>query len=281
MIKFAYLIMAHDNQNQLISLLKLLDAAENDIYLHIDKKSKVINAEYIQKVIKNANLHIYNKFNVRWGKISQTKCQIFLLEEAIKTGHDYYHLLSGHDLPLKTNKEINVFFEKNYGKEFIHFESDDFCLKDACRYYHFNNKYIELFLLKLQKLSGLNRKLYCGANWYSITHKLAGELIQNKKLMINEVNKTLNSDEYILQTFYRRFAKGNYQLYKNTKNPNDYESVARLIDWERGNPYVWRKEDFNELVNSGRMFARKFDEKIDNEIIQMIVGYINGICAEK
>ena len=38
-MKFAYLIMAHDNMEQLLSLIKLLDWPENDIYLHIDKKN--------------------------------------------------------------------------------------------------------------------------------------------------------------------------------------------------------------------------------------------------
>lgn len=280
-MKFAYLIMAHDNTNQLITLLKLLDDAENDIYLHIDKKSKVLNENQIRYAVVKANLFVYSVFNVKWAGLSQTKCQSFLLEEAIKTEHDYYHFLSGHDLPLKTNKEINAFFQKNAGKEFIHFESDDFCLKDVCRYYHFENSVLERFFINLQKKIDIRRKLYCGANWYSITHNLATEFIKNKKKMFRIVNRTISSDEYILQTFYRRFAKGDYQLYKTTKNPYDYESVARLIDWRRGSPYVWRKEDFNELINSGRMFARKFDEKIDNEIIQMIVGYINGICAEK
>lgn len=34
----AYLIMAHKNIEQLKKLLKLLDAPDNDIFLHIDKK---------------------------------------------------------------------------------------------------------------------------------------------------------------------------------------------------------------------------------------------------
>ena len=44
----------------------------------------------------------------------------------------------------------------------------------------------------------------------------------------------------------------------------------RKIDWSRGGPYVWRKEDFEELIDSDCMFARKFDEKIDLEIIDLL-----------
>ena len=47
----AYLIMAHKNIEQLKKLLKLLDAPDNDIFLHIDKKAshlmKDINSQKI------------------------------------------------------------------------------------------------------------------------------------------------------------------------------------------------------------------------------------------
>lgn len=277
-MKFAYLIMAHDNPNQLITLIKLLDSSENDIFVHIDKKSENIDADELRRSVKNARLTVYRKYYVKWAGISQTQCQTFLLEEAVKTYHDYYHLLSGHDLPLRSNAEINKFFQENQGKEFIHFESNDYCLKENCRYYNFGEGVIARLSLIVQKKLKINRKLYCGANWYSITHSLATEFIQNKKFMLKIVRWTKSSDEYILQTFYKKFAKGNYKLFKNTDSPFDYGGTARLIDWHRGEPYVWHKEDFNELIESGRMYARKFDEKIDNEIINRVVNYIHGEC---
>ena len=44
----------------------------------------------------------------------------------------------------------------------------------------------------------------------------------------------------------------------------------RYIDWDRGNPYVFRIDDYDALMKSDCMFARKFDEKIDKEIIEKI-----------
>ena len=41
----------------------------------------------------------------------------------------------------------------------------------------------------------------------------------------------------------------------------------RLIDWERGAPYVWTIEDYEELSSSEMMFARKFDMDADERII--------------
>ena len=48
----------------------------------------------------------------------------------------------------------------------------------------------------------------------------------------------------------------------------------RFIDWNKGNPYIFRSIDFEQLMSSDRMFARKFDENRDNEIIMKLQKYI-------
>lgn len=128
-MRFAYLIMVHDSMEQLKILLHLLDHEENDIYLHIDKKSDIQEADCIGLVSK-AGIHAYKKISVYHSDISLSECELFLLREAVKQKHDYYHLISGHDLPLRKHSEIVAFFEANKGKQFIHFASEE-CQYDA------------------------------------------------------------------------------------------------------------------------------------------------------
>ena len=48
----------------------------------------------------------------------------------------------------------------------------------------------------------------------------------------------------------------------------------RFIDWERGsngNPYTFRINDFKMLQNSDALFARKFSETIDKDIIWKVI----------
>lgn len=54
MKKHAYLIIAHDNWKILEKLLILLDDKRNDIYLHIDRKSNLIN---FSNNVHNASKH--------------------------------------------------------------------------------------------------------------------------------------------------------------------------------------------------------------------------------
>ncbi|MDR2097810.1 MAG: hypothetical protein LBP37_04745 [Spirochaetaceae bacterium] len=46
----------------------------------------------------------------------------------------------------------------------------------------------------------------------------------------------------------------------------------RYVDWETGPEYprILRTHDYEKVIESGKLFARKFDEKSDREIIELI-----------
>lgn len=116
-MKFAYLIMAHNEPYVLEKLIRMLDYPDNDIYIHIDEKSQLINKDALYT--NSAHLVVIPSRNVTWGGVSQVNIVLDLLAEALKTQHDYYHLISGVDLPLKKHSDMVAFFENNNGKEFI------------------------------------------------------------------------------------------------------------------------------------------------------------------
>ena len=41
------------------------------------------------------------------------------------------------------------------------------------------------------------------------------------------------------------------------------------IDWERGNPYVWKMEDLQYLLETEHLFARKFDSQNMDVVIKI------------
>ena len=102
-MKHAFLIMAHGSLPLLRVLLSMLDDERNDIFLHIDRKSDMLDgAEPL--VLSKARLFVLEqRVDVRWGNLSQIKAEYVLFEEALKHGpYAYYHLLSGQDLPIKS-----------------------------------------------------------------------------------------------------------------------------------------------------------------------------------
>lgn len=290
-MKYAYLIMAHNDLFCLNHLLQALDDGDNAIFLHLDKKWD-INTKKIYST-QNADLHVYQKLDVRWGSFSQIQCELFLFEQAANVGFDYYHLLSGADLPLKSQSYIKKFFRYNAGKEFLFFQwydasKEDKNIIDRVNIYYFfpfkqrrKNYLLNLVLSRVQKNIVKRRKnlvIYKGANWCSVTHKFVKCLLSEKKWIYTVFSHGLCVDELYKQTIYMKYAN-QFKLYK--KIPNDSHTIMRYIDWNRGAPYVWRSCDFSELIDSDFLFARKFDSNIDADIIEKITQFTESNEIDK
>ena len=109
-MSIAIMVLVHQNENQANRLIKHLSKGF-DIYVHIDKKSSL-------KIENTDNIFVYKKYKVYWGSLNIVMATLHLMEEAYKKGYDRYILISGMDLPIKTNKEIVEFF-KNNNNEYI------------------------------------------------------------------------------------------------------------------------------------------------------------------
>ena len=286
MKKHAYLIMAHTQPELLKKLLKMLDNERNDIYLHIDSKAKDYPLDEIAAVLQKSKCIFTERTDVKWGSYSQINCEMILLKEAVKTEHAYYHLLSGMDLPIKSQEQIFAFFEKYNGLEFV--DEDDVAISEAAlsrvKYTHkFYGKagsvkdILGALSVKGQKLLGVDKTqkygniiFQKGRNWFSITHGLA-KLVVEKEDWIQEVfGQSVCGDELFLQTVAR-----NSEYAEKICNPNTMPEVpdTRYIDWKRGsnnNPYVFREDDFEELKNALGLFARKFDLNVDKKIVEKL-----------
>lgn len=118
--KHAYLILAHKSDYVLNSLLRLIDDERNDIFIHMDKRNRKYNESKTCSVVKKATIKHCERWKCAWGGYSLVKAELSLLELATKSGnYSYYHLLSGQDLPIKSQDEIHNFFASNYGKEVV------------------------------------------------------------------------------------------------------------------------------------------------------------------
>ena len=122
-MKHAYLILAHNEFVILERLIQSIDDERNDIYIHFD--GKLENYPVFQPL--HAGLFILTeRIDVRWGDISVVDAEFALFDEAYRRGeYSYYHLLSGVDMPLKSQDYIHRFFVENKGKEFIGYYQGD------------------------------------------------------------------------------------------------------------------------------------------------------------
>lgn len=300
-MRHAYLIMAHKEPYNLKKLLELLDDEDNDIYIHIDIKSNILHKEEIMKWCVKSRIHFVKQTSVRWAGYSGIQCELILLEEAVNGNYDYYHLLSGQDLPLVSQKEIHTFFENNKGKEFVSlYDRKELdwrinALYDRVAYYHMEEleyrfksnamRKVVIFMsrvfLKVQKILHIRRNISMedivfGKNWFSITNGFAHYVLEHKEHIRKVFNYTASGDEMFLQ----------YMLVNSPYKDNNYicdrDSSLRYVDWTRSankaNPHIWEASEFDELVNCRYLFARKFDSTVDKQIIDKIFDHVNKMA---
>lgn len=118
MQKHAYMIIAHNEFDLLEILVRLLDDPRNDIYVHIDAKVKDFDFKSFQALTQYSRLRFTpRRISATWGDFSLVNTELLLLQTAV-AGEDpaqpyaYYHLISGVDLPIKSNDEIHAFLTK-------------------------------------------------------------------------------------------------------------------------------------------------------------------------
>ncbi len=284
--RHAYLIMAHNQFEQLGQLLSLLDDQENDIYLHIDRRVTGFPREELARQVRKSGLLYLPRVKVNWGAYSQIACemQIFRhMTEQVQEQYQYYHLLSGVDLPLKSQQEIHTFFDRHDGREFVTFnpyQADEKRYLFRAKYYfpfqerigaarHKGRRARLLHALAAACLFGQKRlhinrcrgkKVYMGANWINITRPCMEYLVSKEEEIRRQYRMTLCADELFVQNI----------LLDSPFREKLWTEPIRCIDWKRGEPYVFRKEDFGMLMDSEFLWARKFDSRVDSEIIRMI-----------
>lgn len=273
-MKHAYLIIAHNEFEILKLLIHALDDKRNDIYIHFDKKTKEIPILHT----KESNLYILSeRIDVRWGDYSQIKTELALFKKAYDKGpYLYYHLLSGVDLPLKSQDAIHSFFNTHQGKEFIGFHARDISkevVKRAKVYHLFSKNFRERRSLKsylqralrsvvvnAQCLLGIYRNnnldLKQGHNWVSITNDFVQELIGKRKWIEKSFHHSFCCDEVYKHTicWNSPFRNSLFDV------ANEYRGCMRLFNWQGSQIFSFDEKDIGMLLKSDLLFGRKFSE---------------------
>lgn len=272
-----YFIMAHKNPDQLLRLIERLNCEGTNFIIHVDKK--IDSAPFEKKISKANCFFIKDRVEVFWGGFSQVQATLLGMKEAERLfeKYDRFVFLSGQDYPIKSTKQIMIFFDQRKNVEFI----DSYYLPEKSKEYTATSR-IERFYW-MDRKEDFWRKLFNkiasyykgrkvpynmrpsgGAAYFSFTKKIVEYIIQ-----FNDSNKKYNRffkytvcpDEVYFQT-----------LLMNSRFKDSIESNLHRVVFLPGtsNPEVMMSKDFEDLKNSNKFFARKFDSEMDNAILDRI-----------
>ncbi|MGL4986219.1 MAG: beta-1,6-N-acetylglucosaminyltransferase [Treponemataceae bacterium] len=275
-MNIAYCIICHQFSKILEKTVEILHK-DNDIYVHVDKKSNL--NDFIK--IRNKVIFIKKRINVNWGQFSQIEATIELLKETQKKNYDYIFLISGVCLPLKTSKKIKEFLQQKNGLQFVGcVKNKDVSPQLKYNYYkgHFKTKnqrtLFEKIILKIQNIFLRQNKfykylppLYKGSNWFTITGDLRDYILTFLDKNLHYKKAFLHSkcgDEIFFQTIIYNSQYKNY-IHESDLNIGDTAMSLRYIDWDSGPefPKILNEEDFPKMAKSNCLFARKFNNDLD------------------
>lgn len=272
----AYLILAHANPKQLERLVDRLAFPGVDIYIHIDKKADFNHFEFLKQ--RPYLFFIKDRVKVAWGAYSIVQATVNGLKQIEATGiaYDIVHLISGQDYPLKSNQEICDFFAANKDKAFMHTLDVATEWQEAIprvEYYHFTNfsfagKFrLEKFFRKMlpkRKMPG-NLVAVGRSQWFSINMEHLRYILtymDDHPEFARFFNLTWAPDEIVFQTI----------LFASPFKSQMINDNMRYIDWSGGgaSPKTLTMDDKHSMADSGKLFARKFNQETDANVLDWI-----------
>lgn len=282
----AILITAYKNFHHLEEIVDFFNK-QFRFYIHIDKKSKITEKQ-ILKLGSNSLVNLVSQeYNVNWGGLNHLNAILYLSKKALANKENsYFHLISGHDFPIKSPTHFAEFFQTHKDNEFINFfnvpkpgwaDNDGM---DRLEFYNLydilnaknpqQNNWIRKFI-NFQKRLNIKRSfpqkfptIYGGSTWWSLSRQAleyVSKYTHDNPAFLNRFKYTLCSEEFYFQTVILN----NSDLRKRVINNN-----LRHIDWvarNGNNPAVLDKSDLATLLHSEAFFARKFDYPISKDLL--------------
>jgi hypothetical protein len=295
-MKIAFLIMAYKNPKQMGRLILSLNSTDSAFYLHIDKKSNLPDFKNVlSQLNKNTNITFLPRFDCYWRGPGIITSILYGLNKILEDKNfNRIVLISGQDYPIKPVEHIFNFYENNSEKNFISYFKlpyDNWLNGGLARIknYHFRifgktyiyppladpvHAYSKLFYKTAQIRFRKPREFpdglvpYGGFSHWQITALAAREILDfvNKRPDYLKFHKySWVADEMFFQT-----------VLLNSKNDALINSIVNndltYIKWLKDMPQteILKTCDYEEIKNSNKLFARKFDTSIDSQILSLL-----------
>lgn len=300
-IKIAYLISVHKDPNQVKRMIQALYQGNNThFFIHIDAKCD--QNEFKKKLsCYKQNIHYTpNRYWIQWGGFNQVQYQKELLKTCIESGisFDRVFILTGQDYPLKSNDDINAELTKDSTKEYIiglNISNIDYPtkIKRKLTIYHF---------FRDLKIPSKTRKIFSGISRhimtiipirkkpYLIIDKEKWSIYQSSAMMCITYNTakyvadklkdhriiryfkySFTPDELVIPTIIFNSPFRTNCMYYKKEEYEGLKTLSAITYFNYGKKIqTFTLNDYEELKNSGKMFARKFETGISDSLMDKL-----------
>jgi hypothetical protein len=284
LFRLAYIISAYQKPDLLIRLVRRLDSPQDWLFIHYDLRSPAAEFHQLQLAFKdNPNVKLLARHPCRWGDFGHVLATLKGIEEIARQGFacDYAVVLTGQDYPIKANEMIRQRLKASTGRSFM--ESTAWPIphwENGRAIRRIQNYHLHLPFPRWTRALGwppsrqniaipLKRKIpnelhpYFGSS-YCYLHRRCVEYIHDyvghHPEYVQFFEHVLIPDECFFQT-----------LLMNSNLAETIEPrTLTYIDWRPPWPGIMTVQDLPRMLASDSLFARKFDLKVDSEVLNQL-----------
>ena len=306
-VRIAYIILAHRYPDHLIRLIERLSADGARFFVHIDKKAPAeVSRRVIEAFRPAPHVHLVPRHRVVWGRFGVVQATLEGIGEIVRRRFacDFGILLSGQDYPIKSNAQIFDYLAHHKGQSFLDYErlpSPRRWLNEngglnRIEYWHFRVGDLPLEFprpfpahtaagrIAARAWAGLCRAFprkrtlpnglvpYGGSAFWCLTGACL-RYVYDFSLRHRNVARFFRyvdvPDEVFFQTIVMNSAYRHAVINDN----------LRYVAWPKlpaAHPEILGEDDFERIVTSGKLFARKFDPAHSARLLEMIDQRIGG-----
>ena len=286
--KMAFLISAYTEPSSLHALVKKLDGMlDADFYIHIDKKAPI--KPFQSGLMDMPNVYfIEERIRVYWGGYSQVEMQLAMIQEMLSKNTHYKRVinLTGMDYPVVKKEVLHEKLGKSQIEYICGFDVKNEIdpgkrkmeLKYSCFYLMDTYKFIRALTIRLRLPRLLYRQtdfhMFFGSEYWALTYECIEELyrdyLKNRQLQQLLRFSFVPSEAWVHTMFYHSRWKDRAIHEPKVK----YEGLISLSPVTffkyTDSIKILNEEDYEDVIHSGRLFARKISKGKSDRLVLML-----------
>jgi hypothetical protein len=269
MTSAAYSLLVHRNPAQVCRLLDAIYAPEHAYAVHVDAR---VSSEMLPTLRSWAkakpNVRFTESIACHYASWSLVQAELNMAAELRKMRADWSHLinLSGQDFPLATQRELRAFLDKHRGASFMLKidPNERWSATVSARYRDVNMVWRgRMRHLPIPRPAAPRVQWFGSSQWKILSREAVDYLLDDPfSISLRRAFRFgLVPDESYVPTvlFNSKLAQSIVPDYK------------RYIDWDVPvGPKILGMRDFDKMLRSDALFARKVDLDVDAELVRRL-----------
>ncbi|MBW3091717.1 glycogen branching protein [Bifidobacterium sp. 82T10] len=294
-LSHSFVVTAYKDMENLERLIDRLKDNHN-ILLHVDASSTVIGDDDVARFNMLENTYAEKRHAISWGSYKHLLALLELTRRAVACteGDGYIHLISGQDIPIRSDAEFGQFFDGDHRiymdcrtvDQMAPHQKAMYQLKNRFWRYDYWNKTVHALRdidIALQKTLhivndsfGGETNLAQGLVWMSLPVDAARyvlDFVDAHPKFMKDLYQAQIPEEFLFQTV----------LVNSPYAKDIVPDNLRYMDWHKRNgslPAYLDASDYPKAMESGSFFARKIDSGISRDFLRKAGYLVDGERGE-